>query len=195
LRLGGLETSSRKKKTILRTIRLTEEIDDMLEKDAQEQNLSANALISKIMTRYVEWDRNVEKTSFTIISSHLFKALIDEVSEEKLDEIGRTLVYQAVKELAMVEFGKTDFDTLLNTVFLLGKYDTSLRLSAPSSSENRVDSQYIMTMRHDWGPKGSVLLRGFFDNIVRSELGKQPTISFTDDVITVSFPRLSKMHP
>jgi len=167
----------------------------MLEKDAQEQNLSANALISKIMTRYVEWDRNVEKTSFTIISSHLFKALIDEVSEEKLDEIGRTLVYQAVKELAMVEFGKTDFDTLLNTVFLLSKYDTSLRLSAPSSSENRVDSQYIMTMRHDWGPKGSVLLRGFFDNIVRSELGKQPTISFTDDVITVSFPRLSKMHP
>ena len=77
-------------------------------------------------------------------------------------------------------------------VFLISKYNTGLSTSAPSSAESKVDSRYTITQRHDWGLKGSVLLRGFFDNLVRNEIGKQPTTSVTDNVITVSFPKLSK---
>ena len=186
--------STKKKKTILRTIRLSEEIDDVLEGDAQGQNVSANALISKIMARYVEWDRVIDKTSFIIISSMLFRALMNEISDQKLDEIGKNVVSKAVKEFAMVEFGKADFDTLLNAWFLLSKYNTGLRVSAPSSGDSKVDSQCTVTTYHDWGLKGGILLRGYFDNLVRNELGKQPTISVTDDVVTVSFPKLSKPH-
>lgn len=183
--------SAKKKKTILRTIRLSEDIDDLLEKDAEGQNVSANALISKIMTRYVEWNRVIEKTSYVILSSMLFRALINEVSEQKLEEIGRNSLTEAVKELAMVEFGKTDLDTLLNTFSLVSKYVTGMRLNAPSS----VDSRLTLVLYHDFGLKGGVLFRGFFDNIVRSEIGKSPTISVTEDVITVSFPNLAKPHP
>ena len=187
--------SAKKRKTILRTIRLTEEIDNMLERDAEEQNLSANALISKIMTRYVEWDRAVEKTSYIILSSMLFRAIINEVSDQKLEEIGRNYISEAVKELAMVEFGKTDFDTLLKTFFLISKYDTGMRVSAPSPSDGKADSRCTLTIYHDFGLKGSIVFKGFFDDLVRNELGKQVTIGVTDDVITVSFPSLSKSHP
>ena len=186
--------SAKKKKTILRTIRLSEDTDNLLEKDSQEQNLSANALISKIMTRYVEWDRVIDRTSYIVISSLLFKALINEIDDQKLEEIGKNIVAQAIKELAMVEFGRSDFDTLLNTLFLIGKYDTGLIASAPLS-DNKVDSQYNITLRHDWGPKGSVLLRGYLENLVRNELGRQPAINATDEVIAVSFPKLTKQHP
>lgn len=87
----------------------------------------------------------------------------------------------------MVEFGKTDFDTLVNTFFLRSKYEPALRASAPLSVEGKVDSQFVIIMRHDWGPKGSVLLRGYFDNLVRNELRTQPTIDVTDEAVTISF--------
>lgn len=188
----GARMSAKKKKTILRTIRLSEEIDDLLEKDAQEQNVSANALISKIMTRYVEWDRVIEKTSYVVLSSMLFKALINEVNDQKIEEIGKNSVSEAVKELAMMEFGKTDFDTLIKTFFLISKYNTGLRANAPLSGESKVDSRCTLTLYHDFGPKGGILFKGYFDNLVRNELRRPPTISVTEDAITVSYPNLSK---
>ena len=125
--------SAKKKKTILRTIRLSEDIDEMLERDAMEQNISANALISKIMIRYVEWDRVIQKTSYLTVSSPLFKALLNEISDEKLEEIAKGFATEVLNDLATLEFGKADFDTTLKTMFLLSKYDTALRASAPLS--------------------------------------------------------------
>lgn len=184
--------SVRKKKTILRTIRLSEDINDLLERDAQEQNISANALISKIMTRYVEWDRIIEKTSGVTISSLLFRALLNEISDQKLEEIAKDFGVKVVKDLAMMAFGKEDLDTVLKTLLLIGKYSTGVRASAPVSVESKVDGRYVLTLHHDWGPKGSALFRSLFDYLVRNELGRQPTISVTDDAATVSFPKLSK---
>jgi len=192
MRVKVTRMSPEKKKTILRTVRISEDIDNLLESDAQEQNISTNTLISKIMTRYVEWDRIIEKTSYVVISSLLFRALINEAGDQKLEEIGKNQVSVAVKELAMMMFGKTDFDTLLKTIFLIGKYDTGLRGGATLSAEDKVDSHSTFTIYHDWGPKGSLLLKGYFDSLVRNELGKQPTITVADDVVTVSFPKLSK---
>jgi len=184
--------SVKKRKTILRTIRLSENINDLLERDAQEQNISANALISKIMTRYVEWDRIIEKTSGVTISSLLFRALLNEISDQKLEEIAKDFGVKVVKDLAIMAFGKEDLDTVLKTLLLIGKYSTGVRASAPVSVESKVDGRYVLTLHHDWGPKGSVLFTSLFDYLIRNELGRQPTINVTDDAVTVSFPKLSK---
>jgi hypothetical protein len=184
--------SAKRKKTILRTIRLSEDVDSVLERDAQEKNISTNALVSKIMAHYVEWDRIIEKTSGAYMSSLLFRALLNEVSDQKLEEIAKDAGAKVVKDLAMMEFGKENLDALLKTWLLICKYNTALRASAPSSVESKVDNQYVLTLHHDWGPKGSVLLGSYFDNLVRNKLGKQPTISVTDDAVTVSFPKLPK---
>jgi hypothetical protein len=182
----------KRRKTILRTIRLSEDTDSVLERDAQEQNMSVNALISKIMTRYVEWDRIIRKTSGVTISSLLFRAVLNEISDQKLEGIAKDFGVKVIKDLAMMMFGKDDLDTLLKTCSLLGKYSTGVRGSEPVSVESKIDGRYVLTLHHDWGPKGSVLFRSFFDNVVRNELGRQPTISVTDDAVTVNFPRLRK---
>jgi hypothetical protein len=184
--------SVRKKKTILRTIRLSEDTDKVLERDSQEQNISTNSLIGKIMTRYVEWDRIIEKTSGVIISSLLFRELLNELSDQELEEIAKDFGVKVVKDLAMMAFGKEDLDTVLKTLLLIGKYSTGVRASAPVSVESKADGRYVLTLHHDWGPKGSVLFRSLFDYLVRNELGNQPTVSVTDDAVTVSFPKLSK---
>jgi hypothetical protein len=178
--------SAKKKKTVLRTIRISEDVDDQLEKDAQEKNISANSLISKIMTRYTEWDRIVEKIGTSSVSPVLFKALVNEISDDKLEEVGKDFAAKEVTNIAMWTFGKTDFDALLKALFLVAKYS----ISAPLSIEIKVDNRYVITLHHDWGPKGTVFFKSFLGNFVRNELGIQPTISVAKDIVTVSFPRL-----
>jgi len=183
--------SVKKKKTILRTIRVSEDLDSLIQKDAEDQNISANALITKIITHYVEWQRVIEKTSFILVASSLFRALIKEVSDEKIEEIAKTIVSTVIKDLSMLEFGKNDFDSIIRTMFLIGKYETGLRTSTSTSVDGK-DGKYTLTLYHDWGSKGSVLFRSYLDNLIRNETGKPPTINVTDDVVTISFPKSPK---
>jgi hypothetical protein len=191
IRHWSVDLSAKKKKTILRTIRVSDELDSIIERDSEDQNISANALITKIMTHYVEWQRVVEKTSYILIASSLFRAIINEVSDEKIEEIAKTVVTTVIKDLSMLEFGKNDFDSILKTMFLIGKYETGLRTSASTPVEGK-DGKYTLTLYHDWGPKGSVLFKSYFDNIIKNETGKPPIANTTDDVVTISFPRSPK---
>jgi hypothetical protein len=188
-----VELSVKKKKTILRTIRISENLNYLIEKDAEDQNISANALITKILAHYTEWQRVVEKTSYILIASSLFRALINEVSDEKIEEIAKTVVPTIIKDLSMLEFGKNDFDSILKTMFLISKYETGLRTSASTPVEGK-DGKNTLTLYHDWGPKGSVLFRSYFENLIRNETGKPPTINVTDDVVTISFPKSPKLN-
>jgi hypothetical protein len=175
--------SGKRRKTTLRTIRLSEEIDNLLERDAQEQNISTNSLISKIMTRYVEWDRVVEKLDFVSFSNSFFKTLINEMSDERLKEMASHEAIGQIKNQAMWDFGKTDFDILLKTILLIGKYGIASHISV----ESRGESNCVITLHHKWGPKGVVFFRSFFDSFIRGELRTPPTIDVSDDVLTVNF--------
>jgi hypothetical protein len=56
------------KKTLLRTIRITQELEDLLQRDAKLKRISVNALISSIMTKYAEWDRFRERFDAIVIT-------------------------------------------------------------------------------------------------------------------------------
>ena len=50
-----MNEGKQKRKTVLRTIRIDKELDDALYKDAQENGINENALISSILVKYIEW--------------------------------------------------------------------------------------------------------------------------------------------
>ena len=180
--------TGKRRKTVLRTIRLSEDIDTILEEEARAQNISINALIGKIMTRYIEWERVVEKFDYVSFSNVFFKALISEVNDERLRAMASQEAIRQVKNQAMWIFGKTDFDALLKIIILIGRYG----IAAHTSSDFRDDGACIITVHHQWGNKGTVFLQSFFDSLVRDELRVQPAISVSNDVITVSFQKSQK---
>ena len=143
----------------------------------------------------MEWDRITQRIDHVSISASLFRALINEVSDEKLEEIAGDLAHKTVKDLSMLEFGKMDIDTLLRMILLIYKYGGLAQASIPVSVEGKVDGQYTINLCQNLGPKGALILRSFFDHLVRQELGRQPTISVSNDVVTVTFPKLSKTRP
>ncbi|HKR74034.1 MAG TPA: hypothetical protein VJR94_07975 [Candidatus Nitrosocosmicus sp.] len=45
------------KKTVLKTIRITQELDNLLQKDAKAKGMNVNSYINSIFTKHTEWDR------------------------------------------------------------------------------------------------------------------------------------------
>ena len=58
------------------------------------------------MTRYVEWDRVVEKLDIVSFSNAFFVALINEVSDEKFQEIASQEALRQMRESGNVGFWK-----------------------------------------------------------------------------------------
>ena len=77
------------KKTVLKTMRIPDYINSLLEKDADSKGVSVNALISMIMTKYAEWDRYIERFGGITIKPQAFKEILEVVDEDKLADIAK----------------------------------------------------------------------------------------------------------
>ena len=77
------------KKTLLRTIRITQELEDLLLRDAKLKRISVNALISSIMTKYTEWDRFRERYATISLSPLGLSAFLESVDDDKIEIISK----------------------------------------------------------------------------------------------------------
>jgi uncharacterized protein (DUF1778 family) len=174
--------SARRKKTVLRTIRLTQELDDLLQKDAQAKGISVNAFINGLMMKYVEWDRYINKFSFISIASETFKSILNVVDNKKLENIAKDLGSEMPKAVAMFWFKKLNLETSLNTITLFGKYSG---LHANEIEFN--EGNYIITFHHNLGEKWSTFLRHFISQFISSAVGIIPQTDATSNLVIASF--------
>ena len=76
-----------KQKTTTRTLRISKDLDNLLEKDSNDRRVSTNSLISSILTKYAEWDRYTEKIGFISLPRDGFKLIIKSMDEQKIKEL------------------------------------------------------------------------------------------------------------
>jgi hypothetical protein len=72
------------KKTMLRTIRLSKGLDDLLQKDANSKNITVGALISTILTKYSQWDGYTEKFDIITFRHETLGAILEATEDEAL---------------------------------------------------------------------------------------------------------------
>ncbi len=173
---------SRRKKTVLRTIRLTQELNDLLQEDARANGISVSALINKIMTKHVEWDRHIEKFSFISIASETFRSILREIDDKKLENIAKDLGNSMPQAVTMFWFKKLNLETFLKTISLFGKYSGLHTNEIEIKGEN-----CTITFHHDLGRKWSAFLKHFLSQYVESAVGIAPQTDITDNLVVVSF--------
>ena len=65
-----------KTKSTTRTIRIPQNLDKLIERDADNKRVSTNSLILSILTKYAEWDRYSELLQFVSIPPDGLKLLV-----------------------------------------------------------------------------------------------------------------------
>jgi len=172
----------RQRKTTLRTFRFPDELARTLEADAQEQGMTLNALVSSILTKYVEWDAKAAKFGYIPIYKPIFEDLLQAADEASLDRMGRSVVAPMWKEMATFWFHDSADARILDFLSMRSRH-----LPYVQSEVMRDGHKCTIVTHHDLGPKWSTVLHGALDELVRKSFHAQPAISVGDTVVIAEF--------
>jgi hypothetical protein len=73
------------KKTVLRTIRISKELDEALQKDARKEGLALNSLLSMALAKHVEFERFAQEFRIISVSRELFRVILESIDDKKLE--------------------------------------------------------------------------------------------------------------
>jgi hypothetical protein len=170
------------KPTLLKTIRISENIDDLLKKDAASKRTTTNALIHSILTRYLEWDRFAERYGFISVTQETFKTILDKIEEEKLEEAANELGARVPKDILLFWYGKTGVNGFIKYLSLLSDYATFAHFEVTKEGPN-----YLVTAHHSLGEKWSNYLKAFLETALKTTTGIAGNAEMSRNSVSLSF--------
>jgi hypothetical protein len=170
----------KKLKTVLRTIRLSEELEGKLETISVDKGIALNALVSSILTKYVLWDALTERFGFVTIPKALFKDMVDAVDPDVLQELARVHSHQMVKDMMMFWFQDTKVENFLEFLTRRGRYGLDIKVEL-----KREGSNVTLIVTHDFGQNYTSYLRTALDTEFRTLFKIIPTVDSTASSVMV----------
>lgn len=169
-----------RKRTVLRSIRLMQDLDELLEKDAKDRSISVNGLISAIMTKYVEWDRYSERFGYVSLTHDSFKYILEAADEEKLIKGAKEYGSKVPKEFMLFRFKNTSLDSFLKTLSLHCKYAGIAQYDLQSQGRD-----YILTIHHKFGQKWSSFFKTTLEQAIKHAVGFPAEFDVTTNSIAI----------
>jgi hypothetical protein len=167
-------------KTVLRTIRLSEDLETTLEKLAAEKGIAMNALVSSALTKYALWDYLTDRFGFVTISKSLFKDFVDSADPAKIQELARAHRPQVMKDMMMFWFQDVSIDKFLEFLSRRGRYGLDIKVEI-----KREENNLTLIVTHDFGRLYTDFLRTALDSEFRTIFKIVPTIDTTESSVMV----------
>ena len=174
--------STKLTKTVLRTVRISEELDGILQKDAKANRTSVNGLISSIMAKYSEWDRFTERFGHISIPTKLFRALLDITDENALATLAERHGVELTSEVVSFWFKKISLETLLRYISIESQYGRAGEVEIEHEGRD-----YTISIYHEYGKKWSTFLEHYLDKAIRTYLKTIPQFETAENTVTLRF--------
>jgi hypothetical protein len=172
----------RKKKTVLRTIRLPEEILLELDAAAADDGISFNSLMVNLLTDYTVWQRKSRKFGFATISKQFLRMLLDSSDPVKLEKVVREKYPSVMKSMAMFWYNDSSPTSMIKVLSLISVRNWYVELNQTVEGK-----AHTMTFHHDLGPVFSLFLKTMIDSTVRNEFHSHPVFQEGESSLTVQF--------
>ena len=104
------------------TLRLPNDILNILKKEAQKRDLPLNALVTKILYKSVSFDMNIHAMPTIMMSQFLFNEIFNDLNESNMEKIAQEGP-RVVKKLFTVLGLRYELDQVISNYFVtVGKY-------------------------------------------------------------------------
>lgn len=173
---------SKQEKTVIKTVRITKALDNLLRKDAKAKRITVNALISSIMTKYAEWDRYNERFGVISVKRDAFKSILGAIQDDKLVRVSKEIGVQIPKQFILFWFKKTNLETYLEYMSLVCRYAEFAQYEVDTDGTN-----YTMMLLHDLGEKWSLFLKNWIEQGMKTTVGIIPLFDVTKNSVIVRF--------
>ena len=170
--LNTTPSNRKKPRTLIRSIRITKELDNLLEKDAKAKRVSVNSLISIIITKYAEMDRYNERFDTITLRREGFRSILAAIEDETITTLAKDIGTQIPKQFLLFWFKKMNLETYLKYLSLVCKYSGFAEYEVDA---NEAETEYIITLIHDLGEKWSIFLKNWLEQGIKTTVGIVPT--------------------
>jgi len=167
---------------VLRTIRISSDLDKLIQKDAKDRRLSVNALISTIMARYVEWDRFNERFGIISLKREAFGQIINKLGVEDIIALAKDIGEEVPKQFILFWFKKLTLQTYLAYISLVCKYAYFAEYELETDG-----SEYIISLIHDLGLRWSEFLGKWMEVGMKTTIGIVPRYDVTKGSVVIRF--------
>ena len=176
--------SARNSRSKVRSIRISEELDDQIQQEAKGAGVTVNALISSILKRYVEWDRYAERFKFVTIPRDGFRTLLEAVDQKKLNDPDFDLrLAKRWREMALLWFKKGDLDSYIRYFAIQMRYGRLADLEVQTDAEGDT-----ISIHHDLGEKFSLLISRAIQQNIGSNSTFSPRLSVEENALAIHLP-------
>jgi len=173
---------NQKRRTVLRTIRISSELDGIIQKDAKERRLSVNGLISMIMTRYAEWDRYNERFGIISLKREAFRQIINKLKDEEIINLAKDIGEEVPKQFLLFWFKRTTLETYLAYISLVCRYAYFAEYELEVNG-----TDYKISLIHDLGMKWSQFLGNWMEAGMKTTIGVVPRYDVTKGSVAIRF--------
>jgi hypothetical protein len=158
-----LESSDMAPSTNRITLRLPNSVLNALKKEAEKRDLPLNALVTKMLTKIVSFDMQLDATPTIIMSHALLTKLIDKIDETAMEEVAKEGP-NIIKNLFTILGSRYEIDNIINNYLItLGKYCGWYKFS-PEITRNH----YRLVFEIQLGSKWVKFVTAYVKNILES---------------------------
>jgi hypothetical protein len=118
-----------------------------------------------IFTKFTNWDRYAEKFGYVSVTHETLRFLLSSIDTERLASAAQESGAQVPKEAVMFWFKRMDVNTFLSYLENVCIYAGQAKYDCQCSG-----SDYIITLRHEFGMKWSYWLKYSLDAALRKTL-------------------------
>ena len=171
-----------KKNTSTITFRIDEDFDKHLRKIAKEQKISLNTLTNQIFGKYLDLDVYMEKFGVMKMSKKVFKMFLDKTDVTELKLLALDAGSNEPKEFILFKWKEITSENV-STFMKIYCEHCGYGQCDLEQSENKIS----MSIRHNFGGKGSVYIASFLTAAVTSTLNRECSIVESNESVTISF--------
>ena len=168
--------------SVTRTIRLEKEIDEVIQRMAEEERVTVNSLVTRALRKLVDWDVYAEKFGVVSMTPWLVVQLMERQTLDEARELGNRVARQSARQATETIFAEFTLQTALGFLRLFGKYGGRFEF------EDTVDGRkHVVLIRHGQGLKWSTYYEGVLRGFLHDELGLAIEVNVSQDACLARF--------
>lgn len=160
---------------------MSEDLDELLQRDAQDKRISVNSLVATILSKYSEWDRFAERFGFAYVPKETLSSVLELGSEEDAIRAGKALGAHIPGEISQFWMKRLDIEAFLAVTALFSRYAGAGQYEVKSEGRS-----HVITAHHTLGERWSAYLSNVIAEGLR-QLGATPKVSHSKGSFVVSF--------
>jgi len=170
-------------KSVVRSLRLYEDVDKSLHKLASVEGISVNSLVNRALRRYVVWDVNSSRFGGVTLAGASLTRIMNYLSDDEVREYARWVAENSVRDFVTFFFRDVTLHTLLGGLKLLGGYGGHFVYEESTTGRVRT-----VVLKHGRGMKWSIHYGEWVSLAVEKLLGLKVETEKTENQVIFRFP-------